>query len=140
MSQCKEKTPSGLDSSCLASTRFGDSDSFVSIDLSPIPRSQSENTLSLHSPGLAKEAHYHSFASELQWVVKSTVPDPDQTLKSRWSQSAKSIYQDTGQKKVNWKQNIRSKGRKLKDFFNLSKASQSVSCLTPPHLPRPPDQ
>ena len=112
----------------------------VSLNTTPISKSQSEDTLSSRNSGLAKREHYHSVACELQQVVRSTFPDTDQNLKSRWSQSAKSIYQDTGQKKLQWKQNIRSKGRKLKDFFKLSKASQSVSCLTPPHLPRPPDQ
>ena len=113
--------------------------SHVSLDVTPMSRSQSENSLSCLNSGLAKDTHSHPVACGLQ-SKQTPNPNIDEKLRSRWSLSARSFFQDKDQRTLDWKQRLRRLGKSWKARFKPSNATRSVPCLSPPHLLRPPDQ
>ena len=108
-------------------------------DHNPINRSQSENTLSCFSPGLIEETHYPLVASGLP-SDRTSIPNVHQELQSRWSQSARSFFQETrNPRTLDWKQRLRRLGKSWKARFKPSNMTRSDTCLSPPNLLRPPD-
>ena len=103
----------------------------------PITRSQSENPLSYFSPGLNEETQ-QLVASGLPSDRTST-PDVYQKLQSRWSQSARSFFQESNTRTLDWKQRLRRLGKSWKARFKPSNITRSDTCLSPPNLLRPPD-
>ena len=108
----------------------------------PAARSlQRDNSLSLPSisiGGLLKGPESDTDAHGLQTVYHKAPEELNSTL--RWSQSAKSIFKDTQKEKLHWREKLRIQGQNFLDKFIRSRPSESVNCLTPPHLPRPPDK
>ena len=102
-------------------------------------RSQHSYSLpSISTLELVKSPEFHTDAYSLRTVYHKAPDDTSSTL--RWSQSAKSIYKDTQKEQLNWRGKLRIQCQSLFDKFKRSRPSESVNCLTPPHLPRPPDK
>ena len=112
--------------------------SHVSLNMTPISRSQSENPLSCLNSGLAKDTHSHSATSGLQ-AEQTPNFNIDQKLGFRWSQPARSFFQDKDQRTLDWKQRLRRLGKSWKAKFKPSSVTRSVPSLVGHELPVTPD-